>query len=66
MLWTMLVAVGLAAELWVIIGLGRRVTRRYEADEGAAVAVAVPPAREVPVASPETLLHTVPAPRRAA
>jgi hypothetical protein len=35
MLWTMLVAVGLAAELWVIIGLGRRVTRRYEADEGA-------------------------------
>ena len=34
MLWTMVVAVGLGAELWVIIGLGRRVTRRYEAEAG--------------------------------
>ena len=34
MLWTMVVAVGLGAELWVIIGLGRQVTRRYEAEVG--------------------------------
>jgi hypothetical protein len=34
MLWTMAVAVGLGAELWVIIGLGRQVTRRYEAEAG--------------------------------
>ena len=34
MLWTMVVAVGLGAELWVIIGLGRQATRRYEAEAG--------------------------------
>jgi hypothetical protein len=65
MLWTMLVAVGLAAELWVIIGLGRRVTRRYEAEERTAAAPVAPP-REVPVTSAEALRRTVPAPRRAA
>ena len=63
MLWTMVVAAGLVAELWVIIGLGRQVTRRYEAeDEPAAGASSV--VREVP--APETLVPNTAAPHRAA
>jgi hypothetical protein len=57
MLWTLVVAVGLGAELWVIIGLGRRVTRRYEAEVGpldgdAAGLVLSEPARRDELAPP--------------
>jgi hypothetical protein len=33
MLWVIVCALGLAVEMSVIVGLGRHVTRRYEADE---------------------------------
>jgi hypothetical protein len=32
MLWVLVVIAGLATETWLIIGLGRRVTSRYEAE----------------------------------
>jgi hypothetical protein len=32
MLWLLVVIAGLATETWLIIGLGRRVTARYEAE----------------------------------
>ena len=58
MVWMVVVAVGLGAELWVIVGLGRRVTRRYEA-EHALVAGG-------PVTSLEVARQDPPAPPRAA
>jgi hypothetical protein len=33
MLWIIICALGLAVEMTVIVGLGRHVTRRYEAEE---------------------------------
>jgi hypothetical protein len=33
MLWVIVCALGLAVEISVIVGLGRHVTRRYEAEE---------------------------------
>jgi hypothetical protein len=58
MLWMVVVVVGLGAELWVIIGLGRRATRRYEA-EHALEAVG-------PLLSLGVVRQDQPAPRRAA
>ena len=64
MLWTMVVAVGLGAELWLIIGLGRQVTRRYEAE--AEPAGGEPPGTVLPVPVAEPLRRGELAPRRAA
>jgi hypothetical protein len=52
MLWTLVVAVGLGAELWVIIGLGRQATRRYEAEAGPLAGDAAGLVLPVPAAEP--------------
>jgi hypothetical protein len=58
MLWLVVVVLGLVTETWVIVRMGRQVTRRFEEEEGLA-------APEVGLPAPRRLHRDAPAPRRA-